>query len=141
MPNTIAPAPDDWFTSFVADEPEPDYIVEVCKAIVGETVDEIVVGLDLGETPETIASTVGVTLQVVELIAKIRSQWDDKRTWLPPPKQFSLGGRPTSPIAPEGCRSVPAHKCTEARWDDPPHWTTFDPCLICRARRRKENFG
>lgn len=120
MPPAIDPAPENPETAENLDTP------------VGLTVvDTIVAGLSREIDYETIAKSVGVTVYVVEIVAKNRALWAAN-----PPKpskqretrSASKGKtRGRKGIAPEGAKVV------EPYWCDG-HLSTFLPCQICKIR-------
>lgn len=113
--------------------PENPEAAENLDTPVGLTVVEaIVAGLNREVEHEKIATSVGVTVYVVEVVAKNQALWVAN----PPKPSKQRTTRPTqggksghNVMAPEGSKVVPAYHCGD-------HRTIFLPCLICKSRNR-----
>lgn len=124
--------PETWFTSFQRAEPLPDDIRHFARAMTSETIQAIVDALAMEESQQEIAESCGVTVYIVDVIRRHMGQWVIRSKAKRPGKTYSNGGGGKNrPIAPDGSVVVPAHKCDQT---SPPHYTVFEPCLICQAR-------
>lgn len=132
MPS-IEPAPEIWFLSYDEIKQLPRAALSGWRVMVTPAIVAMIdASLDVDEPHNRIAADVGVSVDLVDLLAVVRRQWDGRQNLSGDRQRKAYGGRPTKPIVPIWAKVVPPYQCRET---DPPHTTICTPCLICRARR------